>query len=102
MSRLFTPFDLGPTQLRNRIVMAPMTRNRAGHGGIPTDLNVLYYAQRATAGLNRSSPIPTCLGAYAKVCRSTRRTDRAITGATNTAIPTTPTLPSVHPLRIMN
>lgn len=65
MSRLFTPFELGPTQLRNRIVMAPMTRNRAGHGGVPTDLNTLYYAQRATAGLiiTEGSPIsPQAVG----------------------------------------
>jgi N-ethylmaleimide reductase len=37
--------------LPNRIVMAPMTRNRAGPGEVPVPLNVAYYAQRASAGL---------------------------------------------------
>lgn len=48
---LFTPVVLGLRTLRNRIVMAPLTRNRAGPGGVPADINVVYYAQRATAGL---------------------------------------------------
>lgn len=37
--------------LRNRVVMAPLTRSRAGPGNVPTQLNALYYAQRASAGL---------------------------------------------------
>ena len=49
--RLFTPFDAGALRLPNRMVMAPMTRNRAGLGGIPTPLMARYYRQRATAGL---------------------------------------------------
>jgi N-ethylmaleimide reductase len=48
---LFSPFHLGPQQLPNRIVMAPMTRNRAGPGNAPTALNATHYAQRASAGL---------------------------------------------------
>lgn len=48
---LFTPITLGNTQLKNRIVMAPMTRNRAAQGNVPQDINVEYYRQRATAGL---------------------------------------------------
>ncbi|HEX8695840.1 MAG TPA: alkene reductase [Longimicrobium sp.] len=48
---LFSPFQLGPYELRNRLVMAPMTRNRAGEGNVPTPLMAEYYAQRATAGL---------------------------------------------------
>jgi N-ethylmaleimide reductase len=48
---LFSPFRLGPLDLPNRIVMAPMTRNRAGPGNAPTALNATYYAQRAGAGL---------------------------------------------------
>ncbi|MBG6136736.1 N-ethylmaleimide reductase [Longispora fulva] len=38
-------------ELPNRLVMSPMTRNRAGDGGVPTALNAEYYAQRASAGL---------------------------------------------------
>ncbi len=48
---LFSPFRLGPLALPNRIVMAPMTRNRAGPGNAPTALSATYYAQRAGAGL---------------------------------------------------
>ena len=48
---LFAPYQLGSFALKNRFVMAPMTRNRAGEGGVPTALNAEYYAQRAGAGL---------------------------------------------------
>ncbi len=48
---LFEPYQLGALTLPNRIVMAPLTRNRAGAGLVPTDLTAKYYAQRATAGL---------------------------------------------------
>ncbi|WP_027714301.1 alkene reductase [Desulfuromonas sp. TF] len=50
-NKLFTPIQVGRHALPNRIVMAPMTRNRAGSGNIPRDMNVEYYAQRASAGL---------------------------------------------------
>lgn len=48
---LFSPFDLQGLTLKNRIVMAPMTRARAGVERIPNQLMAEYYAQRATAGL---------------------------------------------------
>ena len=48
---LFTRFQLGPYELHNRLVMAPMTRSRAGDGNVPTELMAEYYAQRASAGL---------------------------------------------------
>ncbi|MBK6802358.1 alkene reductase [Novosphingobium sp.] len=48
---LFAPVRLGGIDLANRIVMAPMTRDRAGPGDVPTDAMVEYYAQRASAGL---------------------------------------------------
>ncbi|HND99665.1 MAG TPA: alkene reductase [Plasticicumulans sp.] len=51
MRKLFEPLRLGELQLANRIVMAPMTRNRAGADFVPTDIMVEYYAQRADAGL---------------------------------------------------
>ncbi len=51
MSVLFSPIQLGRLELRNRIVMAPMTRSRAGGADEPTDLMVEYYQQRASAGL---------------------------------------------------
>ncbi|QMR77768.1 alkene reductase [Enterobacter sp. RHBSTW-00175] len=48
---LFQSYDLGPITLANHIVMAPLTRNRAGAGLVPSGLAATYYAQRATAGL---------------------------------------------------
>ena len=48
---LFSPLSLGDLMLANRIVMAPLTRNRAGDGNVPTALNAEYYVQRASAGL---------------------------------------------------
>ena len=50
-SDLFQPVQLGPYQLANRIVMAPLTRSRAGADGVPRPLMAEYYAQRASAGL---------------------------------------------------
>jgi N-ethylmaleimide reductase len=51
MSRLFSNFGLGNLELKNRIVMAPMTRSRAVDGNVPSPLAVQYYEQRASAGL---------------------------------------------------
>ncbi|WP_440099740.1 alkene reductase [Streptosporangium sp. H16] len=53
----FTPFSLAGLQLPNRLVMAPMTRSRSYVDGIPSSLNALYYAQRASAGLIISEAI---------------------------------------------
>jgi N-ethylmaleimide reductase len=50
-SKLFEPFQLGPITLPNRVVMAPLTRNRALEGLVPGPLAVEYYGQRASAGL---------------------------------------------------
>ena len=51
MTTLFDPVTLGRIALRNRVVMAPMTRSRAGAQDEPTELVVEYYRQRANAGL---------------------------------------------------
>lgn len=48
---LLQPVRLGALTLANRLVMAPLTRNRSAAGYIPWDLNAVYYAQRASAGL---------------------------------------------------
>jgi N-ethylmaleimide reductase len=64
MSLLFSKTSLGPLTLQNRLVMSPMTRNRAT-GNIPNELMAQYYAQRATAGLiitEGTSPSPNGLG----------------------------------------
>lgn len=57
MSILFEPYNLSGKLLRNRIVMAPMTRSRAVDT-VPNELTVLYYAQRASAGLIISEGLP--------------------------------------------
>jgi N-ethylmaleimide reductase len=51
MTTLFTPLQAGDLALPNRLVMAPLTRSRAGRSHVPNDLMVEYYAQRASAGL---------------------------------------------------
>ncbi|MCB9234652.1 MAG: alkene reductase [Bacteroidia bacterium] len=66
--KLFKTFNLGPYELQNRIVMAPMTRSRA-IGNVPNSLMAEYYAQRADAGLiitEGTSPSPNGLG-YARI-----------------------------------
>src|SRR5580658_3684412 len=50
-TQLFEPYQLGPITLPNRLVMAPLTRNRAVAGLVPNPLAVEYYGQRASAGL---------------------------------------------------
>lgn len=49
--KLLEPAMLGPLRLRNRVVMAPMTRNRADAADAPHAMNAEYYGQRASAGL---------------------------------------------------
>ena len=67
-NKLFTPGKIGSTEVKNRIVMAPMTRCRA-IGNVPNDLMVNYYKQRSGAGLiitEGTSPSPNGLG-YARI-----------------------------------
>jgi len=66
--KLFTPTKVGSIEVKNRIVMSPMTRCRA-IGNVPNDLMAEYYAQRAGAGLivtEGTSPSPNGLG-YARI-----------------------------------
>ena len=64
MTSLFDPIRLGEIELANRVVMAPLTRNRAGAGQVPTELMATYYAQRASpdtgAGLIVSEATQVC------------------------------------------
>ena len=69
MASLFDPIQVGDIQLKNRVVMVPLTRNRSP-GAVPNTLNVTYYEQRASAGLcvacgynltgNTSGTCPEC------------------------------------------
>lgn len=66
--KLFTSYKVGSVQIKNRMVMAPLTRCRA-IDNIPNDLMATYYGQRATAGLiitEGTSPSPNGLG-YARI-----------------------------------
>ena len=63
--KLFSDYKLGNITLKNRVVMAPMTRSRAVNNNAPNDLMVKYYQQRAGAGLiitEGVSPSPNGLG----------------------------------------
>ena len=66
---LFDAFSLRNTPLQNRVVMSPLTRNRAVDANTPNELMATYYGQRATAGLiitEGTSPSPNGLG-YARI-----------------------------------
>ena len=56
---LFDPFQLADLTLANRMVMAPMTRNRADENGVVAPMAIIYYQQRASAGLviTESTPV---------------------------------------------
>jgi 2,4-dienoyl-CoA reductase-like NADH-dependent reductase (Old Yellow Enzyme family) len=51
MPTLFDPITIGDITLKNRVIMAPLTRSRASEGRVPNALMAKYYEQRATAGL---------------------------------------------------
>jgi len=66
---LFEPFTLGNLRLKNRVVMAPLTRSRCEAGNLPGPLTATYYGQRSGAGLivtEGTSPAPEGLG-YARI-----------------------------------
>jgi len=66
---LFEPFSARTLKLKNRFVMAPMTRSRAVDANTPNALIAEYYGQRASAGLiitEGASPSPNGLG-YARI-----------------------------------
>jgi N-ethylmaleimide reductase len=60
MATLFDPVRVGEIDLANRVVMAPLTRNRAAAGQVPSELAVEYYRQRAGAGLIISEATQVC------------------------------------------
>lgn len=68
MNKLLAPYTKGPLQLKNHLVMAPMTRSRAINN-LPNELIAEYYAQRSGAGLiitEGTAPSPDALG-YARI-----------------------------------
>lgn len=63
---LFSTVRLGCIEMSNRVVMAPLTRNRVAEGGVPQQMNVTYYEQRASAGLivTEATPISPMAHGY--------------------------------------
>ena len=61
---LFDPISLGDLSLKNRIIMAPLTRGRAGESRTPNSLMAEYYSQRASAGLIISEGVAISEQAY--------------------------------------
>ena len=51
MLKLLEKIQIGDLELKNRVIMAPLTRMRSNSNGVPSDINVEYYEQRASAGL---------------------------------------------------
>src|SRR5262245_38393047 len=60
LAKLFAPFPFGRKTLRNRIVMAPMTRNSSPHG-VPGEPVAAYYGRRATGGAGLIVTEGTCI-----------------------------------------
>jgi N-ethylmaleimide reductase len=58
MEKLLSSLKLGPYVLRNRVVMAPLTRLRAGERNVPQEMTATYYRQRASSGLIISEATP--------------------------------------------
>jgi N-ethylmaleimide reductase len=77
---LFCPAKLGFISLKNRMVMAPLTRNRAGVGGVPQAMSVTYYEQRATAGLIVTEATPISDMAHGYPALSGIYTDAQVAG----------------------
>jgi len=59
---LFTPGRIGTLDVPNRIIMSPMTRSRMLPGGVPSEIAIEYYSQRASAGLIITEGTAPCAG----------------------------------------
>ncbi|ALE05854.1 1,2-oxophytodienoate reductase [Arthrobacter sp. ERGS1:01] len=77
---LFSPVTLGELQLPNRLVMAPLTRSRSGEDGVPGDIVVEYYRQRASMGLLVSEGVYPSFAGQAFVRQPGLVTDAQIAG----------------------
>ena len=77
---LFEPLQLGDIRLANRMVMAPMTRNRADTNGIPSTAMATYYQQRASAGLIVTESSPISLEGVGYPCTPGIYTDQQVVG----------------------
>ena len=67
VARLFRPVELKALSLRNRVVMAPMTRRMAADDGIPTDAIVAYYRRRARGESKQRNVAGGCRSRYRRL-----------------------------------
>jgi N-ethylmaleimide reductase len=79
-SPVFSPFDLGTLQLKNRIVMAPLTRSRAEEGNVPSSMAPDYYSMRSDAGLIITEATQVSAGGQGYVATPGIHTDEQIQG----------------------
>lgn len=79
-SPIFSPFTLGALQLKNRIVMAPLTRSRAEEGNVPSSMAPDYYSMRSDAGLIITEATQTSAGGQGYVATPGIHTDEQIEG----------------------
>ncbi|MCG8490894.1 MAG: alkene reductase [Sneathiellales bacterium] len=77
---LFTRGSVGDVELSNRMVMAPLSRSRATPEGVPTDLMVEHYAQRASAGLIITESTPISHQGVGYPCTPGVYTDEQVSG----------------------
>lgn len=77
---LFSPVTLGELELPNRLIMAPLTRSRSGLDGVPGDIVVEYYRQRASMGLLTSEGVYPSFAGQAFVRQPGLATDPQIAG----------------------
>jgi 2,4-dienoyl-CoA reductase-like NADH-dependent reductase (Old Yellow Enzyme family) len=92
-NKLFTPIQVGPMELTHRVVMAPLTRSRSVQpGGIPGDLMLEYYTQRASEGgligrgMVRGTRLPSSrFQCNAALLHPKRQVERALFGFLNVA-----------------
>jgi N-ethylmaleimide reductase len=80
MTTLFDPIALGSLNLKNRMIMAPLTRGRAGQSRVANDLMAEYYAQRAGAGLIISEATAVCPQGYGWPGAPAMYTDEHVAG----------------------
>ncbi|MFL6673845.1 MAG: alkene reductase [Massilia sp.] len=77
---LFSPYQLGPLRLKNRIVMPPLTRSRAEQGNVPSNMAPEYYSQRAGAGLIITEATQTAPGGQGYIATPGIHSDEQVAG----------------------
>ncbi len=80
LADVFTPYRMGPLQLKNRLVMAPLTRSRAEEGNVPSRYAATYYAQRAGAGLIITEATQAAAGGQGYIATPGIHTDAQVEG----------------------